>query len=249
MKHYEVTFIVDPVLANDQVKGIADKYIKFLTTNKCDIVHVDEMGLRQLAYPIGKRNSGVYYCVEFETLNGGVIGPLELNMRRDEQLLRFLTVSLDKYGVKYNADKRAGLIGKKKKPATTAAPVPAPAHRALEPEAEVITEKPAPKVVEAEPAAPVAADSDDLKKIEGIGPKIEELLNAAGILTFAQLAATDADHIRGILADAGSRFTMHDPATWGEQAALAADGNWAELQSLQDKLQGGKEADASSEEE
>ncbi|MCB0580871.1 MAG: 30S ribosomal protein S6, partial [Phaeodactylibacter sp.] len=78
----------------------------------CKIVHVDEMGLRQLAYPINRRTSGVYYCVEFEAPNGNFIEQMELALRRDERIMRFLTVTLDKYGVKYNADKRAGKIGK-----------------------------------------------------------------------------------------------------------------------------------------
>jgi predicted flap endonuclease-1-like 5' DNA nuclease len=88
-----------------------------------------------------------------------------------------------------------------------------------------------------------------LKKIEGIGPKISGLLNDAGITSFADLATADVEKVKGILADAGSRYSMHDPTTWGQQAKLAADGKWDELKTLQDELQGGKAADASSEEE
>jgi small subunit ribosomal protein S6 len=115
MRNYEVTFIVDPVLSGDEIKGAAQTYVDMLQSENCKIVHVDEMGLRQLAYPINRRNSGVYYCVEFEVETGEIIGKLELAMQRDERIIRFLTAKLDKYGVKYNADKRAGLIGKKKK--------------------------------------------------------------------------------------------------------------------------------------
>jgi small subunit ribosomal protein S6 len=115
MRNYEITFIVDPVLSGDEIKAAAQTYVDMLQEENCKIVHVDEMGLRQLAYPINKRNSGVYYCIEFEVESGEVIGKLELAMQRDERLVRFLTVKLDKYGVKYNADKRAGLIVKKKK--------------------------------------------------------------------------------------------------------------------------------------
>ena len=111
MRNYEVTFIVDPNLPGDEVKSAAKKYIDIIKES-AKITHIDEMGVRQLAYPIKRRNTGIYYCVEFEAENGALIGPMELAMRRDEQLLRFLTVSLDKYGVKYNADKRAGKIGK-----------------------------------------------------------------------------------------------------------------------------------------
>lgn len=78
------------------------------------IVHLDEMGLRQLAYPINKRNTGVYFSLEFQSESGAFIPKMELSMKRDERILRFLTVRLDKYGVKYNEDKRNGLIGKRK---------------------------------------------------------------------------------------------------------------------------------------
>ena len=115
MRNYEVTFIVDPVLSGDEIKSTAKKYFDYIEKNNGKIIHIDEMGLRQLAYSIKKRTTGIYYCVEFEIPGGEMISNLELTFRRDEKILRFLTVSLDKYGVKYNQDKRAGLIGKKKK--------------------------------------------------------------------------------------------------------------------------------------
>ena len=114
MRNYEVTFIVDPVLSGDEIKAAAQTYVDQLKENDCEIVHMDEMGLRQLAYPINRRTSGVYYSVEYKTETGEIIEPLELSMRRDDRIIRFLTVKLDKYGVKYNDDKRKGLIGKKK---------------------------------------------------------------------------------------------------------------------------------------
>ncbi|MEM6723996.1 MAG: 30S ribosomal protein S6 [Bacteroidota bacterium] len=110
MRQYEITFIVDPVLSSDEIKQTADNYVDHLKGEGCTIVHVDEMGLRQLAYPINRRNSGVYFCVEFQSENGNFIEKMELAMRRDARIMRFLTVSLDKYGVKYNEDKRNGLI-------------------------------------------------------------------------------------------------------------------------------------------
>ena len=114
MKHYEVTFIVDPVLSGDEIKATAQTYEDHLKNEGSEIVHMDEMGLRQLAYPINRRNSGIYYCIEFANESGALIEKLELALRRDERIMRFLTVSLDKYGVKYNDDKRNGRIGKKK---------------------------------------------------------------------------------------------------------------------------------------
>ncbi|MEY3369181.1 MAG: hypothetical protein RI973_2336 [Bacteroidota bacterium] len=106
--------------------------------------------------------------------------------------------------------------------------------------APAVEEVPAPKA-EAKPKAAAAAKADDLKKIEGIGPKIATLLNEAGIHTFADLAAANADTVRDILEQAGSRYKMHDPTTWAQQAALAAAGEWDALQKLQDELKGGKE--------
>ncbi len=81
---------------------------------------------------------------------------------------------------------------------------------------------------------------DDLKKIEGIGPAIEKLLNAGGISTFRKLADTKASVVKKILTEAGPRFQMHDPGSWAKQSKLAADGKWEELKKLQDILDGGK---------
>ncbi len=114
MKQYEVTFVVDPVLSSDEVKKTVDTYVDMIKKADCEIVNIDEVGLRQLAYAINNRNTGYYYCIEYKTESGAMIQPMELAFRRDERVMRFLTVALDKYGVKFNADKRAGLIGKKK---------------------------------------------------------------------------------------------------------------------------------------
>ncbi len=81
---------------------------------------------------------------------------------------------------------------------------------------------------------------DDLKVIEGIGPKIEGLLNADGIYTFAELANSTYDRLKTILDNAGSRYQMHDPTSWPTQSVLARDGKTEELQKMQDELKGGK---------
>ncbi len=115
MRHYEVTFIVDPVLSGDEVKATAEHVQKELKGFGATIVAVDEMGLRQLAYAINKRSSGVYYTIEFGCDVADWLVKFELNMKRNERLLRFLTVKLDKYGIKYNDDKRNGRIGSKRR--------------------------------------------------------------------------------------------------------------------------------------
>jgi large subunit ribosomal protein L17 len=84
-------------------------------------------------------------------------------------------------------------------------------------------------------------DSDDLTKVEGIGPKTSELLKNSGISTFAKLAETETEKISEILTEAGGSFKSRDPKTWAEQAKMAADGKWDELKKWQDELDGGKE--------
>ncbi len=82
---------------------------------------------------------------------------------------------------------------------------------------------------------------DDHKIVEGIGPKIDELLRNADILTWKQLSETSAERLREILDAAGPNYTIHEPATWSEQARLADAGEWDALKALQDKLDGGRE--------
>lgn len=148
------------------------------------------------------------------------------------------------------------------------APAPAPAPKvakeapvAVAPEvveapAPVVVEAPAPtpEVVEEKPkaekpkkAAKIALPSgkkikvDDLKVVEGIGPKIEGLLHEAGIKTWADLADAPTEKVQEVLDAAGPRYRMHNPATWAKQAALCVAENWAELEEYQDRLKGGKE--------
>ncbi|HRG69629.1 MAG TPA: 30S ribosomal protein S6, partial [Saprospiraceae bacterium] len=115
MPHYEVSFIVDPVLSGDEVKSTVQTYKEMIGNESGSIVHVDEMGLRALAYPINNRSTGVYFCIEYVMDNAPFNGKMELALKRDERIMRYLTVKLDKYGVKYNEDKRNGKIGKRVK--------------------------------------------------------------------------------------------------------------------------------------
>jgi small subunit ribosomal protein S6 len=222
MRNYEVTFIVDPVLSGDEIKTTAQKYVDQLQNNGCSIVHVDEMGLRQLAFEINKRNSGYYYSVEFQSAAGSILAPLELNMRRDERILRFLAIKLDKYGIKFNEDKRNGLIGKVKKK-KKAEPAEAAAQQ-----------------VKTKPVKQPVQQPDNLKRIEGIGPKIAEVLRASGITSFAKIASMTPDQLKAVLNAAGDRFSFQDPTTWPAQADLAAKGEWDKLKKWQEELKGGK---------
>ncbi len=88
--------------------------------------------------------------------------------------------------------------------------------------------------------APVSNAKDSLRKIEGIGPKIEQLLHDGGVLTFTDLKNAKVERLKEILISAGPNYAVHDPSTWGEQSALAEAGKWEVLAQLQDELKGGK---------
>jgi len=136
MRHYELTFIVDPVLSHEDIQSVRQTYEDQVKKQGCKIVNVDDAGLKQLAYPLNKRNSGIYYTIEFEAENGTVIAPIELALRRDERIMRYLTIALDKFGVKYNEDKRNGLIKKttrlRKKAAKPADVAPVPTAKVVD---------------------------------------------------------------------------------------------------------------------
>jgi DNA-directed RNA polymerase subunit beta' len=85
-----------------------------------------------------------------------------------------------------------------------------------------------------------ATFADDLTVVEGIGPKVAELLNSFGIFTWNHLAATSVEQIREYLGHAGGQFLVHDPTTWPQQAQMAADGLFEELRAWQEQLSGGR---------
>lgn len=128
-------------------------------------------------------------------------------------------------------------------PAKKAAPAPAPAPKVD------TTVQAAAAIPAAKPAAGSKIElpsgkkikQDDLKVVEGIGPKIEGLLNDIGITTWQQLADAPLQKVQDMLDAAGPRYRIHNPATWSKQAGLAAAAKWEELEKLQDELDGGKE--------
>jgi small subunit ribosomal protein S6 len=114
MRQYETTFIINPALSGDEIEQTANMYIDYIKNDGSEIVHVENMGVKQLAYPIRKRTSGAYYWVEFKAEIGStLIEKLELAFRRDENILRYLTLNVDKNRAQYNLDKRAGKFEKK----------------------------------------------------------------------------------------------------------------------------------------
>ena len=112
-KHYETVLIFSPLLAEEDVKKGITKYQRLLQDHDAKIVEERNWGLKQLAYPIDGKSNGIYYIMEY-TAPGGFINKLEIEFKRDENLLRFLTVALDKYGVDYNKRRREGTVGKNK---------------------------------------------------------------------------------------------------------------------------------------
>ncbi len=112
-KQYETVFILTPVLSDVQVRDAVDKFRTILTENGGEIVHEEDWGLRKLAYPIQKKNSGFYHLLEFSA-PGAAIDVMETEFRRDERVIRFLTVALDKHALAYNEKRRKGQVGRKK---------------------------------------------------------------------------------------------------------------------------------------
>ena len=112
---YETVFIMTPVLSEEQAKETVAKYKKLLIDNGCKIIYSEDWGLRKLAYPIQKKTTGFYHLFQFEGA-GTVIADLELAYKRDERLLRFMTVVLDKHAIAYSEKRRNK--SKKKETAT-----------------------------------------------------------------------------------------------------------------------------------
>ena len=115
MKNYETVFILNPVLSEDQMKDAVDKFRKVLTDGKAEFVNDENWGLKKLAYPIQHKSTGFYHLFEYQA-EPGVVDALEVSFRRDEKVMRFLTVALDKHAVAYNARRKAGEFNKKTEP-------------------------------------------------------------------------------------------------------------------------------------
>ena len=107
-----------------------------------------------------------------------------------------------------------------------------------------INTTPQPKVFDSETAKETFGKKikeNDLKIIEGIGPKIEELFNTSGILTWKSLSESSIDRLREILSKAGEGYQIHDPSSWPKQAKFAYEGKWKDLKDWQNSLDGGRE--------
>ena len=104
MNNYETVFILNPVLSDDQIKETVKKYEDFLVSKGAKMVAKENWGLKKLAYPIQHKKSGFYHLFEFK-VDGTAITPFELEFRRDDSVMRYLTVKLDKHAAAW-AEKR-----------------------------------------------------------------------------------------------------------------------------------------------
>ena len=105
MNQYETVFIANPVLSAVQMKEAVDKFKGIIKDDGGEFIHEEDWGLKKLAYPIQKKSTGFYYLFEYK-VDGAFIDKFEIQFRRDERIMRFLTVKLDKYAVIYNEKKR-----------------------------------------------------------------------------------------------------------------------------------------------
>lgn len=112
MNNYEAVFILTPVLSDAQMKEAVEKFKSILTDDGAEIVNEESWGLRKLAYPIDKKTTGFYIFLEFKA-NPAIIERLEVNFRRDERVIRFLTIKQDKFSLEYAEKRRRNRGGAK----------------------------------------------------------------------------------------------------------------------------------------
>jgi small subunit ribosomal protein S6 len=111
MNHYETVFILNPVLSEDQVKEAVQKYADIITSNGGELVSQEDWGLKKFAYTIQNKKSGFYHLFDF-TAAPEVVHALELEFRRDERVMRYLTVKLDKHAEAWAEKRRERLTAK-----------------------------------------------------------------------------------------------------------------------------------------
>lgn len=108
MNHYEAVFILNPVLSEQQIKETVSKFEDYLTTKGAEMVSKEDWGLKKMAYEIQHKKSGFYHLFEFKVPGEVIIG-FETELRRDERIMRFLTVKLDKHAISWAERRREKL--------------------------------------------------------------------------------------------------------------------------------------------
>lgn len=112
MLQYETVIIFTPVLSDEEYKRTTEAYKDLIKANGGEVTHEELWGLRQLAYPIKKKTTGLYLVLEYKGENA-TVSKLEIQFNRDENILRYMTIKLDKFSADYNERKRRGEIGRK----------------------------------------------------------------------------------------------------------------------------------------
>ena len=125
IKQYETVFIATPVLSDTQMKEAVAKYTKLIADNGGEVVYEEDWGLKQLAYPIQHKTSGFYYLIQFKA-DPQFVNTLETQYHRDERIIRFLTVALDKDSIAYAEHRRQKGAAKAEAPKAEEAPVEEP---------------------------------------------------------------------------------------------------------------------------
>ena len=105
MNHYETVFILTPVLSEKQTKEAVDKFKKSLKDSSAKINNQESWGLKKLAYPIQKKSTGFYFLIEFQG-EGDAVKNFELELKRDERVMRFLTMKMEKDHLEYSVKRR-----------------------------------------------------------------------------------------------------------------------------------------------
>lgn len=113
-RNYETVFILTPVLSDQQMKDTVEKFKSVLKDNSAEIINEENWGLKKLAYPIDHKTTGFYQLIEFKA-PAEIVNTLEIEYRRDERIMRFLTIALDKHAVEYNTKRRKGEFKKSEK--------------------------------------------------------------------------------------------------------------------------------------
>ncbi|MCL3780900.1 30S ribosomal protein S6 [Prolixibacteraceae bacterium JC049] len=114
MNQYETVFIATPVLSDAQVKEAVTKFKDLIVSNGGEMIHEEDWGMRKLAYPIQKKSTGFYHLFEFKA-DAAFITKYETEFKRDERIIRFLTVKMDKYSAEYSLKRRNQLKEKAEK--------------------------------------------------------------------------------------------------------------------------------------
>ncbi|GET22581.1 MULTISPECIES: 30S ribosomal protein S6 [Prolixibacter] len=114
LNQYETVFIATPVLSEAQIKEAVEKFRELITGNNGELLHEEHWGLKKLAYPIQKKSTGFYHLFEFKA-DPAFINKLETEFRRDERVIRFQTVKLEKYAAEYSEKRRNKVNAKKEK--------------------------------------------------------------------------------------------------------------------------------------